>query len=324
MAKTVSLYEESYSDYINKILKPSKRPKFTVLDLFAGCGGLSLGFESVGFKSIGIEMDESCCETYNKNLQGKCVSDIITLKTDFPQADVIIGGPPCQPFSVSGKQLGVADKRNGIPAFIKAVEKIKPRIWMFENVRGILFRNKEYFEKSLKQFKNLGYKVDYEILNCVDYGVPQNRERVIVIGHDGTFEYPNKQNIKKSAGEALGKMAYEVPTDSKFLTSSMDRYVEVYERKSKLINPRDLHLDRPARALTCRNLAGATADMHRIKLKDGRRRRLRVQEAARLQSFPDWFNFKGKETSMFNQIGNAVPPIFARTLGLQIKKYLNR
>ena len=93
--------------------------------------------------------------------------------------------------------------------------------------------------------------------------------------------------------------------------------------KSKLVNPRDLHMDRPARTLTCRNLAGSTADMHRIKLSDGRRRRLRVQEAARLQSFPDWFEFSGSETSKFNQIGNAVPPMFAHYIGRQMKKYLD-
>jgi len=118
-------------------------------------------------------------------------------------------------------------------------------------------------------------------------------------------------------------MAYEIPPNAKFLTPSMDRYVAIYEKKSKLITPRDLHLDRPARTLTCRNLAGSTADMHRIKLPDGRRRRLRVREAARLQSFPDWFEFLGNETSKFNQVGNAVPPLLAHYLGKRFKKYLD-
>lgn len=319
---SLCLVEENYSDYINRILLP-KKPKFTVLDLFAGCGGLSLGFESAGFKSIGIEMDVNCCNTYNVNLQGKCQEKFITSRTEFPEADVVIGGPPCQPFSVIGKQLGNEDKRNGFPAFIKAIEKVNPSIWMFENVRGMMYRNKDYFESSLKKLKNLGYDVvEYELLNAVDYGVPQNRERIIAIGHNGNFVYPEKLDKKITAGEALGKMAFQVPLNSKFLTPSMDKYVAVYEKKSKLITPRDLHLDRPARTLTCRNLAGSTADMHRLKLRDGRRRRLRVNEAARLQSFPDWFEFQGTETNKFNQIGNAVPPLFARTLALQIRKYL--
>ena len=323
MGSKLSLLEENYSSYINRILLPSKRPKYTVLDLFAGCGGLSLGFESAGFKSIGMEFDEVCCNTYNNNLQGKCNEEFITLKTDFPKADVIIGGPPCQPFSVGGKQLGNDDKRNGFPAFIKAVEKTKPAIWMFENVRGMMYRNKDYFESSLKKLGKLGYHVEYRLLNAVDFGVPQNRERVIAVGYNGKFEYPKPIGKKVTAGEALDKMAFEVPSDSKFLTPSMDRYVAVYEKKSKLITPRDLHLHKPARTLTCRNLAGSTADMHRIKLKDGRRRRLRVKEAARLQSFPDWFDFSGSETNQFNQIGNAVAPLFARTLALQFKKFLS-
>ena len=323
MSTTISLSKEKFPSYINRVLKPQKRTKHTVLDLFAGCGGLALGLESVGFKTIGVEMEQSCCDTYNDNLHGKCITEFITPKFKFPDADVVIGGPPCQPFSVVGKQLGNSDTRNGVPAFIKALEKIKPSIWMFENVKGLLYRSREYFEKSLKAFANLGYCVDYKILNCADFGVPQNRERIIVVGHDGHFNFPKENTTKITAGDALGKMAYASPSNSKFLTSSMDRYVAEYEKKCRLANPRDLHLDKPARTLTCRNLAGSTADMHRIKLSDGRRRRLRVKEASRLQSFPDWFIFHGNETQRFNQIGNAVPPLFARALGLKFKEYLN-
>ena len=321
--KSLSLSVETYASYINRILKPQKRAKFTLLDLFAGCGGLSLGFESVGFKSIAMEMEQSCCDTYNSNLLGTCNNEFINTKTTFPKAYVIIGGPPCQPFSVVGKQLGNEDKRNGVPAFIKAVEQTNPSIWMFENVRGMLFRNKEYLEQSLKKLEKLGYCVEYKILNCVNYGVPQNRERLIAVGHDGHFKFPKESKEKISAGAALGKMAFDIPPNSKFLTPSMDRYVASYEKKCRLINPRDLHLDRPARTLTCRNLAGSTSDMHRIKLPDGRRRRLTVKEASRLQSFPDWFEFHGNETQTFNQIGNAVPPLFAHSLALKFKEYLN-
>lgn len=320
---TVSLLKNDYASQINQILRPSKRPKYTVLDLYAGCGGLSLGFESAGFKSIGMDCDKACCDTYNANLQGECLNKLITSKTEFPKADLIIGGPPCQPFSVNGNQMGNSDKRNGVPSFIRAVKEVRPSAWMFENVRGILYRNKSYFESSMKKLEKLGYEVEVSILNCVDYGVPQNRERVIAVGHKGDFEFPKPLVEKVTAGEALGELAFEIPPDSKFLTASMDRYVAAYEKKSRT-RPRDLFLDKPARTLTCRNLAGSTADMHRIKLPDGRRRRLRVREAALLQSFPDWFEFLGNTTEKFNQVGNAVPPMLALSLAKKIKHYLDK
>ena len=114
-----------------------------------------------------------------------------------------------------------------------------------------------------------------------------------------------------------------VPMESKFLTPAQDTYVANYEKASFCINPRDLYPDRPARTLTCRNLAGATGDMQRVKLPDGKRRRILSKEAARLQSFPDWFEFTGTETQQFNQIGNAVPPLLAYQLALALKDCYN-
>lgn len=104
----------------------------------------------------------------------------------------------------------------------------------------------------------------------------------------------------------------------------MDEYVLKYEKASMCVNPRDLYPDKPARTLTCRNLAGATGDMQRVRLKDGSRRRLTHEEAARLQSFPDWFEFVGNETQRFNQIGNSVAPLLAYRIANEIKASLAR
>lgn len=308
-----------YVEYINKILEPRITENQVVLDLFAGCGGLSLGFEAVGYKTIGIEMDLSASQTYNRNLAGDCLATKLDLDFEYPKAEILIGGPPCQPFSVGGNQKGFEDSRDGFPIFIDAVTKLQPSVFMFENVRGLLYANKWYFELVLEELKKLGYIIEYKLLNAVNYGIPQNRERLFVVGHRSKFMFPRVSVSKVTVGDAIGDMMFTTPPESKFLNASMDAYVANYERASSCINPRDLYADRPARTLTCRNLAGATGDMQRVRLKDGRRRRLLHREAARLQSFPDWFEFEGNETQRFNQIGNAVPPLLAYQLAQSLK-----
>lgn len=313
---------ENYIEYINSVLRIPDEQPYLAIDMFAGCGGLSLGFEAAGFKTIGYEMVEDCCNTYRKNLQSECKQETITMSTFFPKARVIIGGPPCQPFSRRGKRKGKYDERNGFPAFIEAVRKVKPDIWVCENVKGLPEQNTTYFQNIIDDFKKLGYIVEYKKFKLVQYDVPQNRERLVIVGHHGGFKFPIENNYKITAGEALGNLATSIPDNAHFLTPTMDEYIAKYEAASKCKNPRDLHLDRPARTLTCRNLAGATSDMHRIKLPDGRRRRISIREAARLQGFPDWFEFYGSEESQYTQIGNAVPPIFAYKIALAVIDYL--
>ena len=312
----------TYSETITFKLRPEHGNGPLVVDLFAGCGGLALGFEAQGFQTLGYEMDDDCCASYRTNLRGTCKQELLSPDTALPSAPVLIGGPPCQPFSVNGHQKGLKDSRDGFPTFIAAVAKLQPEIWMFENVRGMLYGNRRYFEEIIAALGDLGYIVEYELLNAVDFGVPQNRERIIVVGHRGEFSFPMKIQPRVTAGEALGTLMSGVPEGSRFLTASMDSYVARYEKASACIRPRDLHPELPARTLTCRNLAGATGDMHRIRLPDGRRRRLVAREAARLQSFPDWFEFVGSEGSVFKQIGNAVAPLFAFHLAASVRDYL--
>lgn len=318
---SISALKENYAVEVGRALKPSKASKYMVLDIYAGAGGLSLGLEAAGFNVIGIERNTDCCNTYNSNLNGKCKNDTITPAYNFPNADIVVGGPPCQPFSVHGKQMGMEDCRNGIPSFMAAVKNVKPKMCIFENVRGILYRNKEYFDSFEEKIRGEGYETDVTIVNCADYGVPQSRERVILVGHHSRYNKPERLDGQVTAGDALKNIPASEREKPLYLTPSMDKYIAVYEKASKC-RPRDLNIKRPARTLTCRNLAGHSSDMHRIKTRNGKRRMLYVREAARLQGFPDWFVFKGSRSSMLTQIGNAVPPLLALAIGNQAMKCL--
>jgi DNA (cytosine-5)-methyltransferase 1 len=198
-----------------------------------------------------------------------------------------------------------------------------PRLFMLESVRGLIYRSKPYFDWMIEEFKKMDYIVDSRIMNAAAYGVPQKRERLVIVGHKGGFAFPTPEVHMVTAGEALGELAFQAPAGAKFLTSNMDAYIARYEAASGLRTPRDLHLDRPARTLTIRNLVGATGDMQRIRLSDGRRRSLSVREAARLQSFPDWYVYRGSESSQLSQIANAVPPLLAYHLAKSAIDYLN-
>ena len=258
---------DNYIEYINHtIVIPDNQP-YVAIDLFAGCGGLSLGFEAAGIKTIGYEMVGDFCETYRRNLHTECYNKKISVNTEYPKVRILIGGPPCQPFSRRGKQKGQSDERNGFPAFIEAVKQINPDIWICENVKGLPELNTDYFQSIIDQLKKLGYIVEYRTFQLVKFDVPQNRERMVIVGHHGGFNFPEPADYKITAGEALGALAAEIPENANFLTAAMDSYIAKYEAASKCKTPRDLHLDQPARTLTCRNLAGATSDMQRISCR---------------------------------------------------------
>ena len=169
----------TYSEKIAQRLDLIQPAGPLVVDLFAACGGLALGFEAQGFQTMGYEKDANCCATYRTNLHGSCENEMLTSETPLPSAPVLIGGPPCQPFSVNGHQLGLKDARDGFPTFIAAVSKLQPEIWMFENVRGMLYGNRWYFDEIVFALSELGYIVEYQLLNAVNDGVPQNRERAV-------------------------------------------------------------------------------------------------------------------------------------------------
>jgi type II restriction enzyme len=177
----------------------------------------------------------------------------------------------------------------------------------------------------MTELERFGYTVDARLLKAWEYGVPQKRERVVIVASRVGWEWPEPVvNEPVTAGIALGRLATEVTAESRFMNASMDQYVANYEKASNCVTPRNLHLDQPSRTVTCRNLGGATADMLRIALPDGRRRMLHLREAARLQSFPDWFEFSGTPYEQTEQIGNAVPPLMSLAIAQQVLRFLEK
>ena len=177
--------ERGWIAFLNETLQlPQERP-YLAIDLFAGCGGLSLGFECAGVKTIGYEMKPECCETYRANLHSECRNEMLTEETEYPQADVILGGPPCQPFSRRGKRKGKDDARDGFPAYIAAIRKVQPKIWVCENVKGLPELDEKYFQSILEQFKALGYEVEYKVVRMYNYDAQQMRERLVIDGRRG-------------------------------------------------------------------------------------------------------------------------------------------
>jgi DNA (cytosine-5)-methyltransferase 1 len=226
-------------------------------DLFAGCGGLALGFEIAGFRTRGFEVKPQAVATYNQNLQGDCEEILLAVGMPDGNAEVVVGGPPCQPFSQIGYQRGKRDMRDGFPVFLDAVNRIQPKIAIIENVRGLLYRNKDYLRQVIAELERFGYETHVKLFKTLDYGVPQKRERVVIVGSRVGWSWSEPFITQPiTVGIALGSAALEFDSSSQFLTPNMDRYIAKYEQKSQCIRPRDLHLDRPARTVTCRNLGG--------------------------------------------------------------------
>lgn len=196
-----------------------KKPK--VIDLFAGVGGLSLGFENCGFDVVlANEYDESIAAAYKANHKGTrmIVGDITSLdleKTFGPyqgQIDVVIGGPPCQGFSQKGQRKTIHDERNFLfKYYVRVVELVKPQYFVMENVPNLLTAEKGYFRKEIEElFNSMGYQLKMGILNASDYGVPQNRRRAVIIGKQGGAApgLPKPRNITVTIWDAISDLAY--------------------------------------------------------------------------------------------------------------------
>ena len=274
---------------LNSGLRRAGSAELKALDLFCGAGGLSLGFWSSGFDVVGIDSNNDAVRTYTHNL-GAALCATIDEGTDLPHADLVLAGPPCQPWSRAGKRLGERDEREGLRLVVLAVERVRPIAAVIENVPDLArSRNRAHLDRFKSSLAKLGYAVEEHVLNAADYGVPQNRRRIFItaIVGDVPLDAPAPRTRSVTVRQAIpGTCQRQVP-GARLLSDGMNAYIERYEHASGCRTPRDLHLQRPARTLTVRNLTGATGDMIRLRLPDGQRRMLTPREAARLQSFPE-------------------------------------
>lgn len=374
--------------------------KLNVIDLFAGCGGLSTGFEMAGFNiPLAIEKDSWASETYQYNHPTTTVlTDDITLlcspKELLPnKAHVhgVIGGPPCQGFSLSGKR-DPKDPRNSLfMDFVRFVKEFKPSFFVMENVPGILSMKtadkQSVKDLILEEYRKAGYNATYKILNAAEFGVPQIRMRVVFIGirNDLPFDeeslYPSgwlfgdeqitiKQAIMDlpsiGAGEGTEKQKYTKKPSNDYQIWAREGSEFIYNHVAMRHTQR--LIDRFASIKAGESLADVSAEHMQRKRGDASQisgkvyaqnnmrpygekpsptiaasfqsnfihpylnRNYTAREAARLQSFPDWYVFKGKRTTMsweknlsqYQQIGNAVPPLLAKAIAENLIKYLEK
>ncbi|MBF0420140.1 MAG: DNA (cytosine-5-)-methyltransferase [Magnetococcales bacterium] len=291
--------------------------KTSVVSLFSGCGGLDLGFVG-GFEFLGKhyeknhfdiiwanEINSSACRTYRKNIGSHIVEgDIWKVLSNAPEnADVVIGGFPCQDISVNGKGAGVDGKRSGLyRAMVEAVYRIHPKVFVAENVKGLLMNhNEKSLMRVLSDFRALGYEVSYRLYHAVCYGVPQTRERVFIVGTRPdvpTFIHPEPVCINHiSAKEAIGDLeSLDMNEEFNHIWSLANKSAEQGNRK--------LIAERPGYTIR--------AECHgNIQFHYSLPRRISMREAARFQSFPDNFIFDAKLRETERQVGNAVPPVLA-------------
>ena len=343
---------------------------YNAIDLFSGAGGLSYGFECAGFNILlGIDNDEKALETFernHKNTNSICgditeisYADHIKPLIGDSTVDVIIGGPPCQGMSLSGPRK-FDDPRNKLYlSYIRLVEEIQPKAFVIENVPGLvgLFEGK-IKDSIIEKFSNLGYSIQYKILCAADYGVPQNRRRVIFVGtKKGNFHYPEPDTRIVTCEMALSDLPPLIDTlgeeDMLYECEPRNDYQRLMRKNSdrvhnhiaanhsekvktiiSLVPAGGNYKDLPEEYRNTRNFHVAwtrfpddrpapTIDTgHRHHFHYKYNRVPTVRECARLQSFPDDFIFFGNKTQQFRQVGNAVPPIMAQRIAEQVMKAL--
>ena len=320
-----------------------------LISLFSGCGGMDLGFKKAGFNILWAnDIDTKACETYARNFGSHInCGDIAEIDySSIPEADLILGGFPCQDFSMIWKRGGINTERGNLYAnFVQTVSQKNPMMFVAENVKGLLSaNNKTAINQIVEDFSNTGkhgYKTDVHLVNFADYGTPQLRERVLIIGVrkdiDLTFNIPPpSHNVKNyiSAKEAL-KDVEKVKYNNEH-QKILKRTIE----KLKLIKPggnftdipkdsphyvkgmishvyRRLHPDKPSKTIIAAG-GGGTWGYHYSEPRP-----LTNRERARLFGYPDSFVFEGTITEVRKQIGNSVPPVGIYPIAKEVYNFLS-
>lgn len=285
-----------------------------VVSLFSGAGGLDLGFIKAGHEIVWAnDMDEAAIKTYRYNIgehiHCQDISKVCT--SSIPDADIVIGGFPCQGFSVANKYRSEDDTRNQLYVeLLRVIQEKQPSFFVMENVPGLLSLSKgQVFELILQDIINSGYKVTYQVLNSADYGVPQKRKRVIIFGVRKDLDYvvpfpepcyfEEKLPQWKTVRSAIGDLPLDFSTD---IANHMGTKHKV--KINGYIGNRAIDWDKPSPTIVGRG--GGTGGPV-IHPHPELHRRMTVRETARLQSFPDDFIFQGSVSAQYRQIGNAVP-----------------
>jgi DNA (cytosine-5)-methyltransferase 1 len=335
--------DDSNKDYLLvNTMDVNNLSEFNFVDLFAGCGGLSQGLKEAGFKGVfNIEIDKDACNTLRKNFpeshifEGKIenvteedIKKIVNGKT----IHLVAGGPPCQGFSVAGLR-NPNDPRNKLfREFVRVVNLLKPPFILLENVPGILtMQDGAVYKEIIKQFEALGYKMNVRILEAASYGVPQLRTRAIFIGNRLDLQNPYPKEIfsredYKSIKSAIDDLK-DLPRDPS-INHEWTKHKKDFEDRISQVNPGDSlypsfrdaykrqYADSPS--MTAKENHGGT-HIHYEK-----NRVLSARELARLQTFPNDFIFSGTMKRAYWQIGNAVPCLMAKHIGLAIKEELKK
>ena len=329
------------------------------MSFYAGCGGLDLGFVKAGnYKIIfANDIDEWACQTYKMNV-GEIVCGNIADITFPLNADLVIGGPPCQSLSHAGKRLGLEDIRGKqFYYFINAVKLVQPKVFLIENVVGLLTHDNGKTYKTIHSLlEECGYVLYTQVLNCADYGIPQIRRRVFIVGVRNDiprkFKFPKPTHNKKtyvSVKKAINDLEKSTTAlnhePMKHTQRLIERFKVIKQGKSLKDVPKE-HMQRKRGKPN--KISGKTFGQNNYRLIANKpapticasfqsnfihyklHRNLTAREAARLQTFPDDFEFQGKRTTMsweknlsqYQQIGNAVPPKMAQILAEHIKPLL--